>query len=134
MARRPAPPDKPLISVDVFDVERGEGRRRLLRLGGWAVDPVSARTAAGILVQVAGTVTWLPTGLRRQDVAEHFREPGYERSGYGGLVDLGRLPPGVHEVVVNVVASDGRGYYETSFRRAIPDDPPGPPARPSAPQ
>ena len=120
LARRWAPPHAPLMAVDEFGLEWEQGQPDRLHVQGWAVDPVSGLTAAGVLVEVAGRSTWLPTGRSRSDVAEYFHDRAYERAGYGGFVDVSGLPPGQHEVAIKVVSSDRRGYFESTFRAAVP--------------
>jgi hypothetical protein len=120
LQRRKIPGGKPLMAIDDFEPETEEGHGGILRVRGWAVDPVAERPAAGLLVEVAGHVSWLPVGRKRPDVAAVFGVPAYSSSGYVGLVSLVGVPPGRHEVVFRVVTADGRGYYyDDRLRREV---------------
>jgi hypothetical protein len=119
LERRRPPDGKPLLAIDVFAPELEDGRGGMLRLKGWAVDPATGHAAKGVLVEVAGTVGWIPVGRRRPDVAAVFGVPGYANAGYGGVIDLAGVPPGRHEIAFKVVSEDGRSYYDAPKRRQI---------------
>ncbi len=113
------PEGKPLFIVDEFAAVAEERDEYILRLRGWAVDPSTAQSAAGILVEVAGRESWLTGGGMRPDVAAHFGVPEYMNSGFNGIVLLGRLPPGRHQVAFRVVSHDGQGFYDDGQRREV---------------
>jgi hypothetical protein len=119
LARLEMPPGKPLLAVDEFkpSVDATGG---LLHLKGWAVDPVAGTPAAGLLVEVAGQVRYIPVGReRRDDVAKYFGVEAYAQSGYRGAVALDALPPGKHPLHVKVLSSDGRAFYDDPQRREL---------------
>ena len=116
---RRVPDGKPLLAIDLFAPQLEEGRDGVMRLEGWAVDPIAGRGAKGVLIEVAGTVGWIPAGRRRPDVASVFGVTGYENSGYRGVIDLAGVPPGRHVVAFKVVSEDGHGYFEDHQRREI---------------
>jgi hypothetical protein len=115
---RTAPDGKPFLAVDVFAPEIDEGGG-VLRIAGWAVDPLAGTPASAVLVEVAGRTHLVPVREERADVAAAFGVPAYARSGFRGLVTLDDLPAGLQPVQLRVVSADGRGYFDVPERRQL---------------
>jgi hypothetical protein len=107
---RTVPARREVLAVDELEVE-GDGNGGRMRVAGWAIDPLAARPAAGVLVEVAGKTHWIAGGLPRDDVAAALCVPAYARSGYRGSIDLSGVPRGRHDVIFKVVSEDRLGYY-----------------------
>lgn len=83
-----------------------------LAVVGWAVDAEAKACASGVRLAVDGEPYAMSYGTARSDVASHFGESAYSGSGFSGSIPLASLPKGRHSLVVQVVAADGKGYYE----------------------
>ena len=82
---------------------------RTVSLVGWAVDAVSRTAPSEVYIGLDGVQSYTIRVSRRtrQDVADHFEEPGFRRAGWAVRGDLSAVAPGVYAVKVIQIA-DGR--------------------------
>jgi hypothetical protein len=70
-----------------------------------------ARTLAGGVDVVIDRTPYSATyGIERPDVAKHFNNPAYVKSGFQFVIP--QLPIGQHSVTLRVIAQDKKSYYE----------------------
>ncbi len=83
------------------------------RVVGWAVD--RKLEAVALAVDVVIDTTPFPSlyGLDRRDVAEYFKQPAYNSSGFASDIPRDVLEKGTHMLSLRVVSSDGACYYES---------------------
>jgi hypothetical protein len=83
-----------------------------IRVSGWAVDAEAEREAGGVFLSVDGELD-VPVfyGGTRADVARHFGNAHYERSGFSGTLLASRLGKGHHSLHLKIVTADKTGYY-----------------------
>jgi hypothetical protein len=80
---------------------------------GFAFDPVAKAPARGVDVVVDGKAYGSAYGGARPDVASYFKQPGLGAVGFSLALPAGALAAGPHSVRLRVVASDGKGFYES---------------------
>ncbi len=97
------PFEKQPVKVDVA----GE-----LTLSGWAVDPDHKAAPGGVEVVIDGTPYRAIHNLSRQDVADYFKVPAYEKAGYKFSMAASLLAKGQHQLMVRVISSDGTYFFE----------------------
>jgi len=51
-------------------------------------------------------------GFARQDVVDKYQSEAYRDSGFSVAFSTSGMATGPHELTVDLVSSDGRGYYE----------------------
>jgi hypothetical protein len=119
VADAPVVPGYPFLAIDALNMKHFDSSR-LIRidptledmviLTGWAADREAHAPASAVFIRVDGGRLDIPAayGTARDDVAEYFKEPGYARIGYRGVVSLDELGHGRHTVQVRVVSSDGQ--------------------------
>lgn len=81
---------------------------------GWAVDDVARAPAGGVRVDIDGQRVTAAYGHDRPDVASARGRPAYRASGFRATVPTASLGPGIHRVVVEVIAANGHGRYVLS--------------------
>lgn len=81
-----------------------------LVVGGWAIDEPNKALASNVDVVIDGVPYAAHYGSPRKDVADHFKEPAYEKSGFQFSIMAGQLTKGTHKVFIRAVASDGKSY------------------------
>lgn len=79
---------------------------------GFGFDPVTRGPGKGVDVVVDGKAYSAVYGHKRQDVADFHKTPGLLDVGYTVTLPAGTLAPGAHSVVVRVIATDGKSYFE----------------------
>jgi hypothetical protein len=82
-------------------------------LNGFAFDPVAKTPAKGVDVVVDGKTYGTKYGAARTDVATFFKAPALVNVGFTVTLPASSLAAGAHAVVVRVVSSDGRGYFDS---------------------
>ena len=85
---------------------------QLLTALGWAVDAEAKTAASGVNLVLDGKAYPATYSIAREDVAGHFGVPAYRNSGFDATIPLASVGKGRHTVVVQVVAANGKGYYE----------------------
>ena len=79
---------------------------------GWAMD-VSKKGPAGAVDVVIDQVPYSARyGIDRTDVASHFNNPEYTKSGFQLALARGQLSKGQHTVSIRVISSDRKSYNE----------------------
>jgi GT2 family glycosyltransferase len=94
-----------------------------LTIGGWTVSADAPVTRVEALLDGASLAP-LQSGGARPDVAGHLGQPDAATSGYGGVVSLAGVVPGMHALVVRV--TDGQGRTAEVTRPILVDEPPAP--------
>ena len=82
-------------------------------LDGFGFDPVAQAPGKGVDVVVDGRAYGAAYGRVRPDVATYFKNPALAAVGFATQLPAGALSKGPHEVVVRVVAADGKSYFES---------------------
>jgi hypothetical protein len=82
-------------------------------LDGFGFDPVAKAPGKGVDLVVDGKAYGAKYGAARQDVASYFKTPGLVNVGFTTTLPAGTLAAGTHVLVVRVVATDGRGYFDS---------------------
>ncbi|MBS0334575.1 MAG: hypothetical protein JSS35_17540 [Proteobacteria bacterium] len=88
-------------------------RDRPVVFDGFGFDSVTKRPAAGVDMVVDGKAYGTAYGAPRQDVASYFNVVGLVNVGFRTVLPAGTLSSGPHVAIVRVVATDGRGYYDS---------------------
>jgi hypothetical protein len=81
-----------------------------LLVSGWAIDEPNKALAGNVDVVIDGVPYGARYGVPRKDVADYFKEPACEKSGFQFSILAGQLTKGTHKVLVRAVASDGKSY------------------------
>jgi hypothetical protein len=71
-----------------------------LLFSGWAIDNHIKTLAGGVDVVIDRTPYNAKYGIDRSDVATHFGNPAYQKSGFQLIMLPGQLPKGQHSVTV----------------------------------
>jgi hypothetical protein len=79
---------------------------------GWAVDDAKKVTAGGVDVVIDQVPFSAHYGSERVDVATHFKQPEYQKSGFELTIAPGQLAKGQHSVSIRVISSDKKSYYQ----------------------
>jgi hypothetical protein len=79
-------------------------------VSGWAIDEPNSALASNVDVVIDGVPYVAHYGFSRTDVADHFKQPAYEKSGFQFSILAGQLTKGTHKVCIRAVASDGKSY------------------------
>ncbi|MFL5297402.1 MAG: hypothetical protein ACJ798_13555 [Phenylobacterium sp.] len=82
-------------------------------LDGFGFDPVAKTPAKGVDVVIDGKAYGTAYGAARPDVAQYFKAPALVAVGFRTTLPAGALAPGPHRALIRVVATDGRGYFES---------------------
>lgn len=86
---------------------------------GFGFDPVARTAGKAIDIVVDGVPYGTTYGSERQDVAGYYKTEAVRPSGFRVTLPAGTVSRGQHEVVVRVVAADGKSYFDSavlSFR------------------
>jgi len=83
-------------------------------ISGWAVDVVSGSLAAGIYIDIDGTLHEAEYGILRGDVATCLDNPVYQQSGFDLKLPVSQISDGSHEVSMYIVNFDATGYYDVA--------------------
>jgi hypothetical protein len=102
-----------LDSVGGLGGDKWTAKPGAIKVSGWALDNVKKTAPENVTLQINnanGGVVALSTGKRldRSDVASHFKEPGYLKSGLVAEIDASKLPRG--EYTFSVVMSQGNAF------------------------
>jgi hypothetical protein len=98
----------PLIQPPVHIPSAGE-----IKLVGWAVDRVHGRAATGLGVVIEGQEYPALYGSQRKDVADYFKQPGFEASGFVFKLPASKAGAGRHELRLRIYVGGGQEYLET---------------------
>jgi hypothetical protein len=79
---------------------------------GFGLDPVTKTPGKGLDVVVDGKAYGTDYGAGRDDVAAYFKAAGLTKVGFKTTLPPGEVAVGRHQVLVRVVAADGKGYYD----------------------
>jgi 2-polyprenyl-3-methyl-5-hydroxy-6-metoxy-1,4-benzoquinol methylase len=99
--------EQPFTLSDVRAFSGGE-----LTVSGWAADATAKMLAAGVEVILDHAAYEAAYGLERHDVAAHFNESGYARSGFKLTLPGDLLTKGVHDLQIRVISTSRGGYWE----------------------
>lgn len=92
----------------------------ILHIAGWAADAAAKKAPTSTYLRMQdqnGKEYYAKTEQTgRKDVAAHFREKFYEKSGYKIRVDVQDLPDGIYDVVI-VMESDGKSLLCSSGQK-----------------
>jgi hypothetical protein len=81
-----------------------------LVVSGWAIDEPNKALASNVDVVIDGVPCAARYGAQRKDVADYFKEPAYEKSGFQFSILAGQLTKEPHNLFIRVVANDGKSY------------------------
>ena len=81
-----------------------------LAISGWAFDEPNRALASHVDVVIDGVPYAASYGVQRRDVANYFKDPVYEGSGFQFSMLAGQLTKGTHKSFIRVVANDGKSY------------------------
>jgi hypothetical protein len=90
-----------------------------LTITGWAVDRLSRQTASKIFIRIGDRLYRADDGHPRQDVAEAYKIPSYERCGWTFEIPTYILQRGCHPMTLVILTHDGTGYYIPGESRNI---------------
>jgi hypothetical protein len=90
-----------------------------LRIAGWAVDREAAGVPTAVELLVDGERYHCRCGIVREDVVDHFDEPGFATAGFECVLPPGRLAPGEHTLRLWIMLADGERYLETPAYRIV---------------
>jgi hypothetical protein len=91
-----------------------------LIIAGWAVDGQAKAPAGGVIFSIDGKSEMTATyGGERPDVAAALKEPNYKMSGFGIAIPTQSLEKGKHTIVMKILTSDKKGYYEPNQKLDI---------------
>jgi hypothetical protein len=79
---------------------------------GFGLDPVTKTPGKGLDVVVDGKAYGTSYGAGRDDVAAYFKAAGLTKVGFKTTLPPGEVAAGRHQILVRVVAADGKGYYD----------------------
>ena len=82
-------------------------------LDGFGFDAVALKPGKGVDVVVDGKVYGTAYGSPRPDVARFFKAPQLANTGFRTVLPSSALAAGPHTAIVRVVASSGKGYYDS---------------------
>ena len=81
-------------------------------LQGFGFDPVARLPAKGVDVVIDGVAYGTVYGAPRADVATYFKTPAMTAVGFKTTLPAGLIPVGDHQVVVRVIAANGKTVFE----------------------
>lgn len=90
-----------------------------IEIVGWAMNPDSKEAPGKVFVAVNGTLFTAETGIVRDDVANYFKNPSYQKSGFRAKFARSLFQPGTYSIELKVVSKDGKSYYASAPERAI---------------
>ncbi|HKP77537.1 MAG TPA: hypothetical protein VJU34_00255, partial [Phenylobacterium sp.] len=82
--------------------------------GGWAYDPVARTARKAVDLVIDGAAYGARYGRPRPDVATYFKNEALGGSGFAATLPPHVLKRGRHQLVVRVVAADGRSYFDSA--------------------
>lgn len=97
--------------LDGKNIQLSSSQTNMVR--GWAVDEPNKAVAANVDVVIDRVPYAASYGLLRKDVAEYFKTPVYENSGFQYAIPAGQLTKGAHTFCIRVVGNDGKGYVQS---------------------
>jgi hypothetical protein len=80
-------------------------------VGGWAFDSANNNVAGGVQLRIDGKVFPAYYGLSRRDVADRFKNPRLEFSGFSACLPLRSIGTGSHKLAISVLSHDGRALF-----------------------
>lgn len=81
-------------------------------LQGFGFDPVAKLPAKGVDVVIDGVAYGTAYGAPRADVATYFKNNAMTAVGFKTILPAGLIAVGDHQVVVRVIAANGKTYFE----------------------
>lgn len=118
LPKRPQPPgfflDHAGAAVDPFSRQPAStpaGQATVF--DGFAFDATVKAPARGVDVVVDGKAYGASYGSARPDVAAYFKAPALVKVGFRTTLPAGALAVGAHTVLLRVVATDGKGYFDS---------------------
>ena len=82
-------------------------------LTGFGFDPVAKTPGAAVDIVIDGVAYPTSYGHQRKDVADYFKTPALENSGFTVTLPAGVIKPGPHQAVVRVVSADKTGVFDS---------------------
>jgi hypothetical protein len=118
-------PAGPPVAYSVIESIGGDGPNAdqfpagaTITVSGWAGDPATRSTAAGLLFLVDGGKrrfdATMGYGGDRTDVAQAFQSPAMLRTGFNASFPTSGLATGKHALELGVIRKDGRHYQVVS--------------------
>ncbi len=86
---------------------------------GWAMDPDTKQPASKVYLSVNGTLFSTECGVERADVANYFKNPAYQKSGFRAKFSRSAFTPGVYSLEVKVLSSDKSSYFSSTPERTV---------------
>lgn len=84
-----------------------------MTFSGFGFDPVAKAPAAAIDIVIDGVAYPTTYGHQRKDVADYFKTPGLENTGFTVTLPAGAVKAGSHQAIVRVVSADKTGYFDS---------------------
>lgn len=84
---------------------------KVLTLSGWAVDSSTKEAAKGVVAEIDGKLYSLQYGINRPDLVKGFKNKNYLNAGFNGNINIDNLKPGVYQLRLRIINSNGNGYY-----------------------
>jgi hypothetical protein len=81
-------------------------------LQGFGFDPVAKAPAKGVDVVIDGKAYGTTYGAGRPDVSVYFKTPSLTPVGFKTSLPAGLVGVGDHQIVVRVIAADGKAYFD----------------------
>jgi len=82
-------------------------------IAGWTVDEAHQSPGTAVVLVVDGNLDFPGVyGLARQDVVDRYHLEAYRSSGFTVSFSTSGMSAGQHKASVDLVSSDGSGYYE----------------------
>ena len=98
---------------EIRELQTGIFCSNMFLVSGWAVDPDDG-TAGGVEVVLDNKLYSAHYGLKRPDVAAHFKDTSYERSGFYLSMPADQLSKGLHRFSVRIIDKSKTSYFESS--------------------
>jgi hypothetical protein len=99
--------EQPSFAADIPISHAGQ-----LVVAGWAVDRTAKVAAGGVDVAIDGKAYAAEYGAPRNDVAEYFKTPAYDASGYRFSAAAAAFDKGKHRLALRVLNVGKTGYWE----------------------
>lgn len=90
-----------------------------VEIAGWAMNPDGNQPPDKVFILVNGTPYTTEAGIIRDDVAKHFDNPAYRKSGYRARFARSTFQPGVYTLEMRIVDEKSKSYFASSPNKAI---------------
>ncbi|GHS88665.1 hypothetical protein AGMMS49957_10580 [Synergistales bacterium] len=104
------------IKIDTID-----NIRPLLSITGWAFDVANKDSGGKLFIKIDDKF-YNASRVDRDDVATHFNEAAYAKSGFALYIDTNELDHGRHDAQIILLTSDGKSYYVVSEFKIVVDE------------